>query len=89
MEDAVSAFRLAKSGAVIAFDDYQWDDPNLSQSGIPRLAILMNPLIFERFEFKRFLSVRLENKRTERACWHSPDSSTKVTIQNSYPVRLV
>jgi predicted O-methyltransferase YrrM len=39
MEDAVSAFRLAKSGAVIAFDDYQWDDPNLNQSGIPRPAI--------------------------------------------------
>jgi predicted O-methyltransferase YrrM len=39
MEDAVSAFRLAKSGAVIAFDDYQWDDPNFKQSGVPKPAI--------------------------------------------------
>src|SRR5208282_3263127 len=50
---------------------------------------LMNPLIFERFEFGRFLSIRPENKRTERACWHGPGSSAKVAIQNSHAVRLV
>ena len=39
MADAVSAFQLAKSGAVIAFDDYRWDDPAVEQSGIPKPAI--------------------------------------------------
>ena len=39
IEDAVSAFRLANRGAVIAFDDYQWDDPNFNHSGIPKPAI--------------------------------------------------
>jgi predicted O-methyltransferase YrrM len=39
LEDAVLAFRLAKAGAVIAFDDYLWDDPAACQDGTPRPAI--------------------------------------------------
>jgi predicted O-methyltransferase YrrM len=39
IEDAVLAFRLARVGALIAFDDYLWDDPKYNQHGTPRLAI--------------------------------------------------
>ena len=39
LEDAVLSFRLAKIGAVIAFDDYLWDDPRWNQEGTPKPAI--------------------------------------------------
>lgn len=39
LEDAVAAFRLAKVGAIIAFDDYRWDDPRHNQEGTPKPAI--------------------------------------------------
>jgi predicted O-methyltransferase YrrM len=39
LEDAVAAFRLAKVGAIIAFDDYRWDDPLYNQQGTPKPAI--------------------------------------------------
>ena len=39
LEDAVSAYRLAKRGAIIAFDDYAWDDPVFAQCGIPKPAV--------------------------------------------------
>jgi len=39
LEDAVLAFRLAKAGGVIAFDDYLWDDPTANQNGTPKPAI--------------------------------------------------
>ncbi len=39
LEDAVLAFRLAKAGGIIAFDDYLWDDPEFNQQGTPKLAI--------------------------------------------------
>jgi predicted O-methyltransferase YrrM len=39
LEDAVAAFRLAKIGAVIAFDDYEWDAPPWNKFGVPKPAI--------------------------------------------------
>lgn len=39
LEDAVLSFRLAKVGAVVAFDDYLWDDPRWNQEGTPKDAI--------------------------------------------------
>ncbi len=39
LEDAVLSFRLAKVGAVIAFDDYLWDQPEFNQEGAPKEAI--------------------------------------------------
>lgn len=39
LEDAVLSFRLLKKGGIIAFDDYQWDDPQLNQGGTPKKAI--------------------------------------------------
>ena len=39
LEDAVLSFRLAKPGAIIAFDDYLWNDPNHNQQGVPKAAI--------------------------------------------------
>jgi hypothetical protein len=39
LEDAVLSFRLAKPRAVIAFDDYLWDDPQHNQNGVPKPAI--------------------------------------------------
>ncbi|HKD85382.1 MAG TPA: class I SAM-dependent methyltransferase [Terriglobales bacterium] len=39
LEDAVLAFRLAKVGAILAFDDYLWDDPSYNQEGVPKEAI--------------------------------------------------
>lgn len=39
LEDAVLSFRLAKPGAVIAFDDYLWDDPRWNQEGAPKEAV--------------------------------------------------
>jgi predicted O-methyltransferase YrrM len=39
LEDAVLAFRLAKQGAPIAFDDYLWDDPQFNQEGVPKPAV--------------------------------------------------
>ena len=39
LEDAVLSFRLAKTGAVIAFDDYLWDVPGWNQEGAPKPAI--------------------------------------------------
>jgi len=38
-EDAIVSFRLAKPGAVIAFDDYLWNDLQRKQSGAARPAI--------------------------------------------------
>lgn len=39
LEDAVSAFQLAKVGAIIAFDDYLWDEPPWNQYGVPKPAM--------------------------------------------------
>jgi predicted O-methyltransferase YrrM len=39
LEDAVAAFRLAKIGAVIAFDDCEWDAPPWNKFGVPKPAI--------------------------------------------------
>lgn len=39
MEDAVAAFRLAKVGGIIAFDDYLWDAAPWNQYGVPQPAI--------------------------------------------------
>lgn len=39
IEDAVHAFRLAKAGSLIAFDDYEWDDPQFNQFGCPKPAV--------------------------------------------------
>jgi predicted O-methyltransferase YrrM len=39
LEDAVLSFRLAKAGAIIAFDDYLWNDPQHNQLGVPKPAI--------------------------------------------------
>ncbi len=39
LEDAVLAFRAAKVGAIIGFDDYLWDDPQYNQHGTPKPAI--------------------------------------------------
>ena len=39
LEDAVLSFRLAKPGAIIAFDDYLWNDPQHNQNGVPKPAI--------------------------------------------------
>jgi predicted O-methyltransferase YrrM len=39
LEDAVQAFRLLKARAIIAFDDYLWDDPRFNQEGRPKEAI--------------------------------------------------
>jgi len=39
LEDAVQSFPLAKPGAIIAFDDYLWNDPNHNQHGVPKPAI--------------------------------------------------
>jgi predicted O-methyltransferase YrrM len=39
LEDAVSAFQLAKLGGIIAFDDYAWDESPRNWYGVPRLAI--------------------------------------------------
>ena len=39
IEDAVSTFRLAKVGAVIAFDDYKWRNREKKEEGRPREAI--------------------------------------------------
>jgi hypothetical protein len=39
LEDAILSFRLAKPGAIIAFDDYLWNDPQHNQAGVPQPAI--------------------------------------------------
>ena len=39
LEDAILAFRLAKLGAVITFDDYLWDEPPWNEYGTPKPAI--------------------------------------------------
>jgi hypothetical protein len=39
LEDAIPSFRLARPGAIIAFDDYLWDDPQHNQHGVPKPAI--------------------------------------------------
>jgi predicted O-methyltransferase YrrM len=39
LEDAVAAFRLAKIGALIAFDDYEWDAPPWNEFGVPKPVI--------------------------------------------------
>jgi len=77
--DAVGGQSIAVMYDVTASDN----SPYVSGYG------LMNPLIFERFEFGRFFSVLPKKKRPERANWHGPDPSTKVAIQNSHVARLV
>jgi hypothetical protein len=39
LEDAVQSFWLAKPGAIIAFDDYLWNDPQHNEHGVPKPAI--------------------------------------------------
>jgi predicted O-methyltransferase YrrM len=39
LEDAVLSFRLAKTGGIIAFDNYQWNDPKHNQQGTPKPAV--------------------------------------------------
>lgn len=39
MEDAVLSFRLLKTGGILAFDDYKWDDSRLREHGRPKPAI--------------------------------------------------
>lgn len=39
LEDAVLSFRLAKVGAIIAFDDYLWDDPSGGHDGTPKRSV--------------------------------------------------
>jgi len=39
LEDAVLSFRLVKAGGIIAFDDYQWDDPEMNEFGRPKEAV--------------------------------------------------
>ncbi|WP_337659937.1 class I SAM-dependent methyltransferase [Anderseniella sp. Alg231-50] len=39
LEDAVLVFRLVKPGGIIAFDDYEWDDPEFNEHGVPKPAI--------------------------------------------------
>lgn len=39
LEDAVSSYQLTRQGGIIAFDDYPWDVPALSQEGVPGPAI--------------------------------------------------
>jgi hypothetical protein len=39
LQDAVLSFRLARTGAIIAFDDYHWNDPQHTQLGVPKPAI--------------------------------------------------
>ncbi len=39
LEHAVLSFRLAKPAAIIAFDDYLWNDPQHNQLGVPKPAI--------------------------------------------------
>lgn len=37
--DAILSFHLAKDGAIIAFDDYEWNDPKFNSGGTPKAAI--------------------------------------------------
>jgi predicted O-methyltransferase YrrM len=39
LEDAVQSYRLARPGAIIAFDDYLWNDPQHNEHGVPKPAI--------------------------------------------------
>jgi predicted O-methyltransferase YrrM len=39
LEDAVMSFPLCKTGGLIAFDDYLWDEPGFNQRGCPKPAI--------------------------------------------------
>ena len=39
LEDAILSFRLAKPGAIIACDDYLWNDPQHNHAGVPKPAI--------------------------------------------------
>jgi hypothetical protein len=39
LEDAILSFRVARTGAIIAFDDYLWDDPQHNRLGVPKPAI--------------------------------------------------
>lgn len=39
LEDAVLSFPLCKTGGVIAFDDYLWDDPAFNRHGCPKPAV--------------------------------------------------
>ena len=48
LEDAVLSFRLAKIGAVIAFDDYLWNDTQYSDGSTPKPAIDAFLTIYQR-----------------------------------------
>jgi len=39
LEDAILAFRLAKVGAIIGFDDYEWTKQPVKPNGTPKKAI--------------------------------------------------
>jgi len=39
LEDAVFSFRLARTGAILCFDDYLWDDPTRNSEGTPKISI--------------------------------------------------
>ena len=39
LEDAVLTFRKVKTGGIIGFDDYKWNDPKFNQHGTPRPAV--------------------------------------------------
>lgn len=39
LEDAVLGFRLLKTGAIMAFDDYRWNDSKWNQQSTPRAAV--------------------------------------------------
>jgi predicted O-methyltransferase YrrM len=39
LEDAVTVFRRVKTGGLIGFDDYLWDDPAFNLHGTPKPAI--------------------------------------------------
>ena len=46
LQDAVLSFMVAKLGAIIAFDDYLWNDPAFNQRGVPKPAIDAFPNIY-------------------------------------------
>lgn len=48
LEDAVLAFRLAKKGAIMCFDDYEWDDPRFNRHGTPKIAIDAFLMIYDK-----------------------------------------
>jgi hypothetical protein len=39
LEDAVLSFGNLRTGGIVAFDDYLWDDPKFNQHGTPKAAV--------------------------------------------------